>query len=241
MEDTYIPTKPSEASIQEVPVQKEPVPDISISIPALGPYGGGALTLTMLAGAAWKYIVQPRIDAFNRSLSRSLELDKLKAGTIYKILSSTSANRVLLLEPHNGTVFASGAHDFKLSCTVEACNPGVATYKHRLQNIKVSDIVDSIDKLIEQGQLAFRSTEEMDDKVSAAYIDMGAYCTRAIALYKNKSNLLAVLSISFPDEESELDISEEKLDTYVRELRSNLLSTQTNLFVDILRYVTGAK
>jgi hypothetical protein len=214
-------------------------PEVSLNLPALGPYGGVAMTLTLLSGLAWKYIFQPRVDGFNRSLSRSLELDKLKMGTIYKILSSTSAHRVILLEPHNGTIFASGAHDFKLSCTVEACNPGVANYKHRLQHIKVTDIIDSLDKLIERGQLDFLSTADMDDRISAAYTDMGAYSTRAIALYKNKSNLLAVLSISFPNKEATLEMSEEKLATFVRELRSNLLSTQTNIFTGFLRYVGG--
>lgn len=217
-------------------------PEISLNIPALGPYSGFAMIATLVSGLAWKYIFQPKVDRFNRSLFRSLEMDKLKMGTIYKILSSTSAHRVLLLEPHNGTVFVSGAHDFKLSCTVEACNPGVANYKHRLQNIKVTDVIDSLAKLIEQGHIDFLSTQEIvDDKVSAAYTDMGAYSTRAIALYKNKSHLLAVLSISFPDKESTSEMSEEKLDKLVRELRSNLLSIQTNLFTGFLRHLGGTK
>ncbi len=220
-------------------VPSEAGPEVSVNLPALGPYGGIAMTLTLLSGLAWKYIFQPRVDSFNRSLSRSLELDKLKMGTVYKILSSTEANRVVLLEPHNGTIFASGAHDYKLSCTVEACNPGVAGYKHRLQNIKVTDIIDSLGKLIEQGQIDFLSTADMDDKVSAAYTDMGAYSSRAIALYKDKSNLLAVLSISFPDTHVPTTKTDEKLEKLVRELRSNLLSTQTNILTGFLRYVGG--
>jgi len=66
------------------------------------------------------------------------------------ILSETEADRVSILEFHNGEHYFSGRSQQKFSCTYEAVSEGISVESSKLQNIRISNFHCLVKSIIKE-------------------------------------------------------------------------------------------
>jgi len=102
-------------------------------------YASGALLLYLL------YFLQNKLKKKHPDTIRKADVETYRS--VYEQLSLlmiTGADRVYILEFHNGTDFSSSTLHWKLNCTYELVRNGISRMQERLQNIKASSIADYI-------------------------------------------------------------------------------------------------
>lgn len=95
------------------------------------------------AGAAILYILFFIRDRFKKHPGTIKKNDVGIYKAVYEemsLLMATGADRVYILEFHNGTEFSSNILQWKLSCTYELARNGVSRMQDRLQNIMASTL-----------------------------------------------------------------------------------------------------
>jgi len=115
------------------------VSDITKVIGEISGYTLGALILYLL------YFIQKKIKTKHPDTIMEQDIKTYKS--IYEqlsILLGTGADRVYILEFHDGTDFSSSVLQWKLSCRYELVKNGISRMMERLQNLEASSIADYI-------------------------------------------------------------------------------------------------
>ena len=212
------------------------IPDL----PLIPNWGSFTLVGTFVLGAFWKYMLSPRIKKWNSSLSRSLEVDKLLDIVLGEILNEADADRVLLVEPHNGTVFVSGRHDYKLTCTVEAVKAGVQPSKAYIRSIPVREVREPLTKVIEKGSYAYEGDNStLTPYTEDLYVRGGVEESITYCIYKEEKQVLAFLSISWLTKGNLQKIDSHKMDKLLAKAKSYLNLYKENTFAKIIHFLKG--
>ena len=80
---------------------------------------------------------------------------------LIKLLVEMSADRVYIVEFHNGQRFVTNQPIWKLSCTYEYCRPGISSEMSNMQSIPISGLIESISSLWGEVNPGFTSMEHL--------------------------------------------------------------------------------
>jgi hypothetical protein len=82
------------------------------------------------------------------------------------VMSETEADRVYVLEFHNGEHYFSGRSQQKLSCTYEVVNDGISTESQKLQNIRISNFHGLIKDIAQEYTFACEDINEYNQDIA---------------------------------------------------------------------------
>lgn len=82
------------------------------------------------------------------------------------VMSETEADRVYVLEFHNGEHYFSGRSQQKLSCTYEVMSEGISAEAHNLQNIRTSNFHGLIKSIASQTTFRCPDLEGYDQDIA---------------------------------------------------------------------------
>jgi hypothetical protein len=80
--------------------------------------------------------------------------------------SETEADRVYILEFHNGEHYFSGRSQQKFSCTYEVVNEGISREVQNLQNIRISSMHYLIKDVVEENTFICKDSDEFCEDLS---------------------------------------------------------------------------
>jgi len=80
--------------------------------------------------------------------------------------SETEADRVYILEFHNGEHYFSGRSQQKFSCTYEVVNEGISREVQNLQNIRISSMHYLIKDVVDENTFICKNSEEFCEDLS---------------------------------------------------------------------------
>jgi hypothetical protein len=199
------------------------------------------ILLVLILGWMNKNVIQPRWNTYTTGLKRSLEITQHLNGCLYKILTICNADRVLLLEPHNGTVFSSGHHSWKVSCTSEALARGVSSTKSQLQNVPIFEVKNALSKVFELGYYTHKTQEDiLDDFTDNLYISNGVQESLTLVVRNDEhSDALAFISVSWLSKGHLDNFSIEEIKPVTSEIRASLVGIKDNFFSTVLKTLRG--
>lgn len=182
-------------------------------------YAIGALTLYFL------WYIKEKIKKHPDTIAK----DDVKVyRSIYEqlsILFVTGADRVYILEFHNGTDFSSSILQWKLSCTYELVRNGISRMQDQLQDIKASSMADYLetfysekDEMLLDGvkratvcklctQCERKCTysfdiEDMEENHLSAMLKMqGIYGMYQVGIRNGKGSLVGILGLDYCNKE----------------------------------------
>lgn len=82
------------------------------------------------------------------------------------VMSETEADRVNVLEFHNGEHYFSGRSQQKLSCTYEVVSEGISTESQKLQNIRISNFHSMIKDIAQGHTFVCEDTSEYNEDIA---------------------------------------------------------------------------
>lgn len=82
------------------------------------------------------------------------------------VMSETEADRVNVLEFHNGEHYFSGRSQQKLSCTYEVVSEGISTESQKLQNIRISNFHSMIKDIAQGYTFVCEDTSEYNEDIA---------------------------------------------------------------------------
>lgn len=217
-----------------------PNQDIVIRIPDFtGHPISSLLPLIAAGGFIWKYIFQPRSAKLANSFRTTVEEDQIILGTLYRILTESQADRVTLLQAHNGTIFTSGRHDWKVSITHEAYKRGIEPVKQKFQNVRASQINEALTTLFRDSKIGYKSTEEIkDDFIHNYYLNNGIKQSVTYILETNTEGPLGFVAIHYLEEKGLDNFEVEVIEPIIKEMRALLSLRKNNIFSNLFQKIT---
>lgn len=81
------------------------------------------------------------------------------------IMEETEADRVYVMEFHNGEHYFSGRSQQKLSCTYETMSEGISSECHNMQNIRISNFHGLVQNIAEEKTFLCEDLEAYDKDI----------------------------------------------------------------------------
>ena len=107
---------------------------------------------------------------FDEKKSKQLNYDPNLHGSVISALeftkSETEADRVYVMEFHNGENYFSGKSQQKLSCTYEVVSEGISCEYASLQNIRISNIHSMVQYIAMEKPFICEDVEKYTDDIS---------------------------------------------------------------------------
>jgi hypothetical protein len=136
----------------------------------LDPYHITLILIALITGVVSPIIVQLtkyyisvlRTPAKKTEISKAIKYDDLITNKLDKIKDSFNADRVWILEFHNGNYTFSGKGLQKFSVTYESVRPGVAREGHTTQNIPTSLFSRFFRSITEDDQFEVKNVNEVN-------------------------------------------------------------------------------
>lgn len=173
---------------------------------------------------------------FNKALSETVKIDFL----LSSILNTTKADRIFLLNYHNGGMFYSGKPRQKISMSFERCESDVDSIIGEFQDIPISYFSQISYQLSKKGKVSTADVREMPE---SAYKDLMLHDNTvsqvSIAIYKDylkltwksitalefkERRMIASLHLWFKNERKPLNVIDSiEFDKEISELRSLLI------------------
>jgi hypothetical protein len=213
-------------------------PNIVIELPGLLNQSPSLLPLIAAIAFLWKYFFQPKSAKLANSFRSTVDEDQIILGTLYKILSESKADRVTLIQAHNGTVFTSGRHDWKVSITHEAFNRGIESLKQKFQNVRASQINEVLTTLFRDKKVQYEDPEDIPDiYIQNYYLLNGIKQSVTYVLETNTEGTLGFVAIHYSEEDGLINFEEKTINPIIKEMRALLSVRQNNLFSNLLRKI----
>lgn len=153
---------------------------------------------------------------FNKALSETVKIDFL----LSSILNTTNADRIFLLNYHNGGMFYSGKARQKISMSFERCAEGNKTLIGEFQDIPISYFSQISYELSKKGKVITSNIEEMpESSYKELMAQEGVVSQLSIAIYKDYTRLTLSGLRSFSFKERRMIAS---LHIWFRETRQEL-------------------
>tara|TARA_R100000808_G_C2143957_1_gene151724 strand:+ start:218 stop:808 length:591 start_codon:yes stop_codon:yes gene_type:complete len=137
------------------------------------------------------------------------------------IIGETDADRVYVMEFHNGEHYFSGRGQQKFSCTYEVVSDGISIECENSQNHRVSNYHEYISEMINDNRFAYRDMEEIHDR---AFLKLakgkGVKSIYNIPIKTLNGKIIGILGIDYVKSDAPEDIrSEEKFKFMKRQAR----------------------
>lgn len=199
-------------AVEEIDVRDLIIKGVDENISALT---SSLLLLAVLSGGwVYKSWLVPKAKKISTSFKNSAKTDRDIHGVLSVLLDKHNASRALLYQTHNGTVYASGSHQWKVSITHEVVNQGVTSVKHLSQSELSVEFLSKYSNLIEEGVEFFESekngTKIKDTKIRYCMLNSGIDRLGIWTLTDSDNQIIGFLSLHW-DEASKIspDVSRE--------------------------------
>lgn len=198
------------------------------------------LLFGLAGGFLYKRFVQPSVGKFKDNIGRSVKTDERIKSVLNQILSVAEADRVIVCQAHNGEVFLSGSHQWKVSITHEATKAGINSCASEFQNVRASHISNLLKALIEKKAVYKTSTlsSSGDSKIRTFASLAGVISSVNILLGDPEENILGILSVHYVNDASDFlkTFDTAHLDHYISEVEGLLQVKENKWLTDLLSF-----
>lgn len=163
-------------------------------------------------------------------LIKQIQKDEVVHFTIRELRRKYNADRIYIMQFHNGGMFYTQAPMQKVSITFERCSDGLERMFERFQNVFVSHHTWFISETINMGMFSTNIEEDVRDLPTRSLLKtFGNYALSSVPIYDINKNLIGILSLGWvfseiPDEILENNTFSEKFKTELSS-ESNSLAT----------------
>ena len=161
-------------------------------------------------------------------LVKQIQKDEVVHYTIREIRRKYNADRIYIMQFHNGGMFYTQAPMQKVSITFERCSDGLERMFERFQNVFVSHHTWYISESINLNMFSTNIEEDVRDLPTRSLLKtFGNYALSSVPIYDSSKNLIGLLSLSWVFSE----IPDEILDgnNFSEKFKEELLSESNSL------------
>jgi hypothetical protein len=132
-----------------------------------------------------------------KKLIRQIEKDELVHFTLREIRRKFHADRIYLIQFHNGGVFYTSSPMQKASVTYERCSDGLERISDHIQHIFVSHYTWFIKQTL-KGEMFYTDCENLEDVATKAlYRKFGTQATAAVPIYDIQEQLVSIMVLDW--------------------------------------------
>jgi hypothetical protein len=159
----------------------------------------GVSALASLVTIYAKYWYDKRKKQAKDPVLDSVETDRAVIDKLHNVMSELEADRISIIEFHNGGKFYNGRSMQKFSMTYELCMPGVSHEQQSLQNILLSTYSDLIMTLvINNGKSSINDVNNMPEgPLKQMYVRTGTISVYAQAIKSLDNKITGVILVDY--------------------------------------------
>lgn len=166
-------------------------------------------------------------------LIKQIQKDEVVHFTIRELRRKYNADRIYIMQFHNGGMFYTQAPMQKVSITFERCSDGLERMFERFQHVFVSHHTWFISETINMGMFSTNIEEDVRDLPTRSLLKtFGNYALSSVPIYDINKNLIGILSLSWVFSEIPDEILENN--NFTKKFKTELLSESNSLATYLL-------
>jgi hypothetical protein len=178
-----------------------------------------SITVALIAAGFFKrFSDRNKENNSKKKLVKQIEKDELVHFTLKEVRRKFHADRIYLIQFHNGGTFYTNAPMQKASVTYERCSDGLERVSDHLMHIFVSHYTWFIKNTIDE-EMFYIDCENIEDVATKAlFRKFGTQATAAVPIYDNSDQLISIMVMDWVFSEIPSGfIKDEKFTTEFRE------------------------
>ena len=146
-----------------------------------------------------KYLLDERKKSKDNIVLDSFDGDRAVLDKLGALLDNIEADRVYIIEYHNGGKFYTGRSMQKFSMTYEICRSGVSHEQVKYQNILNSVWHEAIKLLIDEKAIIIPDVVNYtkSDQLKSLYLDKGSLSVYGVPIYDLNEKLIGTLCVNY--------------------------------------------
>lgn len=153
-----------------------------------------SITVALItAGFFKRYFDKNKENNSKKRLVKQIEKDELVHFTLKEVRRKFHADRIYLIQFHNGGTFYTNAPMQKASVTYERCSDGLERVSDHLMHIFVSHYTWFIKNTIDE-EMFYIDCEQIEDVATKAlFRKFGTQATASVPIYDNSDQLISIM------------------------------------------------
>jgi hypothetical protein len=153
-----------------------------------------SITVALIAAGFFKrFSDKNKENSSKKKLVKQIEKDELVHFTLKEVRRKFHADRIYLIQFHNGGTFYTNAPMQKASVTYERCSDGLERVSDHLMHIFVSHYTWFIKNTIDE-EMFYIDCENIEDVATKAlFRKFGTQATAAVPIYDNSDQLISIM------------------------------------------------
>jgi hypothetical protein len=166
-------------------------------------------------------------------LLKQIQQDEVVHFTLKELRRKYNADRIYIMQFHNGGMFYTQAPMQKVSITFERCSDGLERMFERFQNVFVSHHTWYISETINMSMFSTNIEEDIRDlPTRSLFKSFGNYALCSAPIYDSNKNLIGLLSLSWVFSEVPDEILENN--SFSQNFKNQLLTESNSLQVYLI-------
>jgi thioredoxin-related protein len=157
-----------------------------------------SITVALIAAGFFKrFSDRNKENNSKKKLVKQIEKDELVHFTLKEVRRKFHADRIYLIQFHNGGTFYTNAPMQKASVTYERCSDGLERVSEHLMHIFVSHYTWFIKNTIDE-EMFYIDCENIEDVATKAlFRKFGTQATAAVPIYDNSDQLISIMVLDW--------------------------------------------
>ena len=157
-----------------------------------------SITVALItAGFFKRFFDKSKENNSKKKLVKQIEKDELVHFTLKEIRRKFHADRIYLIQFHNGGTFYTNAPMQKASVTYERCSDGLERVSDHLMHIFVSHYTWFIKNTIDE-EMFYIDCEQIEDVATKAlFRKFGTQANAAVPIYDNSDQLISIMVLDW--------------------------------------------
>jgi hypothetical protein len=157
-----------------------------------------SITVALIAAGFFKrFSDRNKENNSKKKLVKQIEKDELVHFTLKEVRRKFHADRIYLIQFHNGGTFYTNAPMQKASVTYERCSDGLERVSDHLMHIFVSHYTWFIKNTIDE-EMFYIDCENIEDVATKAlFRKFGTQATAAVPIYDNSDQLISIMVLDW--------------------------------------------
>jgi hypothetical protein len=157
-----------------------------------------SITVALIAAGFFKrFSDKNKENSSKKKLVKQIEKDELVHFTLKEIRRKFHADRIYLIQFHNGGTFYTNAPMQKASVTYERCSDGLERVSDHLMHIFVSHYTWFIKNTIDE-EMFYIDCEQIEDVATKAlFRKFGTQANAAVPIYDNSDQLISIMVLDW--------------------------------------------
>jgi hypothetical protein len=157
-----------------------------------------SITVALIAAGFFKrFSDRNKENNSKKKLVKQIEKDELVHFTLKEIRRKFHADRIYLIQFHNGGTFYTNAPMQKASVTYERCSDGLERVSDHLMHIFVSHYTWFIKNTIDE-EMFYIDCEQIEDVATKAlFRKFGTQANAAVPIYDNSDQLISIMVLDW--------------------------------------------